>query len=64
MLTRYLTRFPQGTLVQEALAIGIEAGLARGDRPAAAQLAQQYLEGFPAGRFARLARKAIGSTGP
>jgi hypothetical protein len=64
LLARYLARFPQGTLVQEALAVAIEAGLARGDRVVAAQLAHQYLERFPAGRFTRLARKAADSTGP
>jgi hypothetical protein len=63
LLARYLNRFPQGVLVQEALAISIEAGQARGDRQAAAQLAGQYLERFPAGRFVRLARKAA-DTGP
>lgn len=63
LLARYLNRFPQGVLVQEALAISIEAGLARGDRTAAAQLAARYLELFPAGRFVRLARKAA-DTGP
>jgi hypothetical protein len=64
LLTRYLNHFPQGTLVQEALAIAIEAGLARGERQTAAQLAAQYLDRFPAGRFVRLARKAADSTGP
>jgi hypothetical protein len=64
LLARYLNRFPQGALVQEALAIAIEAGIARGDRQTAAQLATQYLERFPAGRFVRLARKAADGTGP
>jgi len=58
LLARYLDRFPQGVLAQEALAIAIEAGLARGDRRAAASLAEQYLTRFPAGRFVRLARGA------
>ncbi len=64
LLARYLSRYPQGVLVQEALALAIEAGLARGDHKAAAQLAKQYLDGFPAGRFARLARKALDGTSP
>jgi outer membrane protein assembly factor BamD (BamD/ComL family) len=64
LLARYLSQFPQGALVQEALAISIEAGLARGDRKAAAHLAEQYLGRFPTGRFVRLARKAAASTEP
>jgi hypothetical protein len=59
LLARYVERFPQGVLAQEALAIAIEADLARGDRQAAAALAEQYLRRFPAGRFIRLARRAM-----
>jgi len=58
LLARYLERFPQGVLAQEALAIAIEASLARDDRQATASLAEQYLNRFPAGRFVHLARKA------
>lgn len=61
---RYLERFPEGTLVEEALALAIEAGVARGDRQAAADLAQQYLRRFPAGRFTRLARQAADRARP
>lgn len=64
LLARYLNRFPQGVLVQEALAIAIEAAQARGDRQTAAQLATQYLERFPAGRFVHLARKTVANIGP
>jgi hypothetical protein len=64
LLGRYLQSFPQGVLVQEALAIAIEAGLARGDRQTAASLAEQYLSRFPKGRFVRLARKATGPQRP
>jgi hypothetical protein len=56
---RYLTRFPQGVLNQEALAIGIEAAVARHDAASATALANQYLGRFPAGRFAGLARKTV-----
>jgi hypothetical protein len=59
LLARYVERFPQGVLAEEALAIAIEADLARGDRQAAAALAEQYLKRFPAGRFIRLARKTM-----
>jgi hypothetical protein len=59
LLARYVERFPQGVLAQEALAIAIEADLARGDRQAAAALAEQYLKRFPAGRFSRFSRRAM-----
>jgi hypothetical protein len=64
LLARYLNRFPQGVLAQEALAIAIEAAQARGDRQTAAQLAARYLERFPAGRFVHLARKTVDNIGP
>jgi hypothetical protein len=63
-LARYLTRFPEGALVQEALAISIEAALVRGDHRAAAGLAEQYLKRFPAGRFVGFARKATDRPSP
>lgn len=64
LLARYLSRFPQGALVQEAMALSIEAELARGQNQAAAQLAGKYLDRFPAGRFVRVARKAAAQTAP
>lgn len=64
MFARYLSRFPQGVLVQEAMALGIEASLARGDGKLAGQLAAQYLQRFPTGRFVRQARRAVDGTGP
>ena len=64
LLARYLNRFPQGVLVQESLAIAIEAAQARADRQTALQLATQYLERFPAGRFVHLARKTVANIGP
>jgi TolA-binding protein len=57
---RYLERFPQGALVQEALALAIEASAAKGDGRSAAGLAEQYLARFPTGRFSRLAHKVVG----
>jgi hypothetical protein len=60
LLGRYLERFPQGALVQEALALAIEASVAKGNGRAAAALAEQYIERFPSGRFSRLAHKVDG----
>jgi hypothetical protein len=57
---RYLERFPEGALVQEALALAIEASVAKGDRRGAAGLAEQYLARFPSGRFSGLAHKVAG----
>jgi hypothetical protein len=53
----YLTRFPQGVLNEEALAIGIEAAVARHDAAVAKTLANQYLGRYSTGRFVSLARK-------
>ena len=64
LLQRYLTRFPQGVLAEEALAIGIEAAVARHDDRAAKALANQYLGRYPAGRFVGLARKTASATRP
>ena len=63
LLQTYLTRFPQGVLTEEALAIGIEAAVARQDAPSAKAMANQYLGRYPAGRFTALARKTA-STRP
>jgi hypothetical protein len=60
LIGRYLERFPNGVLRQEALAIAIEAAVVRGDGGAAAGAAAEYLKRFPSGRFAGLARKAAG----
>jgi len=60
LLDEYIRRFPQGVLAEEALAVGIEAAVARLDARAARLLAEQYLGRYPAGRFVGLARKASG----
>jgi hypothetical protein len=60
----YLTRFPEGVLTEEALAIGIEAAVARHDAAVATALAKQYLGRYPTGRFAGLARKTASATRP
>jgi hypothetical protein len=60
LLDDYLKRFPKGVLAEEALAVGIEAAVARLDTRAARLLAEQYLGHYPTGRFVGLARKASG----
>jgi hypothetical protein len=59
LLARYLSAHPRGAMREEALALAIEAADARGERAAAAQLAQAYQTEFPAGRFLIFARSHI-----
>jgi hypothetical protein len=53
----YLERHPSGELVEEALALAIEAAVQRNDGRAAS-LAARYLECFPTGRFRGAAERA------
>ena len=57
LLAEYLRRFPNGDLLEESLALAIEAKSARNDSGAAA-LANEYLERFPTGRFREVALQA------
>src|SRR5262249_27203642 len=57
LIDRYLARFPDGALVEEALALGIEAATARDD-VRAADYGARYLERFPSGRFRAAAERA------
>lgn len=63
LLADYLRRYPSGALAEEALALSIEAALARRDGSAAA-LGAEYLCRFPRGRFAELARRAAAAPEP
>jgi hypothetical protein len=58
LLSRYLERYPTGTLAEEALALSIEAAVAHGDVDAAG-LAARYLRLYPAGPFRPLARQTL-----
>ena len=62
-LDEYLERYPNGRLVEEALAIGIEADAAQahGGRQT---YATEYLRRFPSGRFTDLANSAIATGSP
>ncbi len=55
LLTRYMKRYPNGALHEEALALAIEA-TASCDPPRGLRLAAQYLDRYPNGRFAETAR--------
>lgn len=58
LLEYYLRRNPQGALAEEALALAIEAALARDDGSARA-FASDYLDRYPTGRYRVLARGAL-----
>ena len=50
LIDEYLHRYPRGDLIEESLALGVEAH-AQLDDGRAAPLAAQYLKRFPSGRF-------------
>ncbi len=54
--TQYLTEFSDGALAREALGRLMESSLAAGNQPAARAAARDYLERFPEGPHAPLAR--------
>jgi hypothetical protein len=58
LASRYLERQPAGALVDEALAISIEAAVEHRD-PDAPALARKYLAEFPRGAFRSLARRTL-----
>ncbi len=57
LLERYRNDNPDGVLAEEALALSIEAAVARKD-PDARRLARHYLAKYPKGRFTKAARQA------
>jgi hypothetical protein len=58
LLARYLERSPNGALAEEALALSLEAAVARSDGDAAT-LAARYLKLYPTGPFSALARQTL-----
>ncbi len=58
LLEQYRKRNPDGALGEEALALAIEAALAR-KSPQAMSLARQYLAEYPNGRFRQVALQAL-----
>jgi TolA-binding protein len=61
LLAEYRKKFPRGALAEEALALSIEAAVARGDARAA-KLARRYLDLYPQGHFVDKARRALGTS--
>jgi hypothetical protein len=57
LLAEYRSKYPDGDLYEEALALSIEAAVARGD-DGAQRLAAQYLKRYPNGRFRDQAERA------
>ena len=58
LLAGYLAAHPEGALAEEALALSIEAAVARHD-PAATDFAKRYLRAYPNGRFRQTADAAL-----
>jgi hypothetical protein len=58
LLAEYRSKYPDGDLYEEALALSIEAAVARGDDNAQ-RLAGQYLKRYPNGRFREQAERAL-----
>jgi len=58
LVEQYVRENPDGALVEEALALEIEASYTLGDHRATRAAAAAYLRRFPAGRFADLANRA------
>jgi hypothetical protein len=58
LLAQYLSTHPHGVLSEDALALSIEAALARHDPRSAADIARRYLGTFPTGRYRAFALQA------
>ncbi len=61
LLAEYHKKFPRGALSEEALALSLEAAVARGDARAE-KLARRYLELYPQGHFVDKAKRALGTS--
>jgi hypothetical protein len=58
LLAQYLATHPRGALVEEAVALSIEAAVARQD-PGASDFARRYLRDYPNGRFRQTAQAVL-----
>jgi hypothetical protein len=59
LLADYLRAHPRSVLSEDALALSIEAAVARHDPRSAADLGHRYLEQFPNGRYKSFASQAV-----
>jgi hypothetical protein len=64
LLTDYLRSEPTGVLVEDALALSVEAAVARTDREQTVAFAHQYVARFPSGRYSAFVRQAMRSATP
>jgi hypothetical protein len=58
LLAEYLTRYPNGALAEEAIALSIEAAAAN-HSPTAVTFAERYLSQYPNGRFRHTAEQVL-----
>jgi hypothetical protein len=57
-LRKYLQQYPTGALIEESMALAMEA-MAALDDGAAGQIGSDYLQRYPSGRFGALAKTAV-----
>jgi outer membrane protein assembly factor BamD (BamD/ComL family) len=58
LLAEHLRAHPRGVLAEDALALAIEAAIARHDTRAAGDLGRRYLTQYPNGRYRAFASRA------
>jgi outer membrane protein assembly factor BamD (BamD/ComL family) len=64
LLADYLRAHPRSVLSEDALALSIEAAVARHDARSAAELARRYMDQFPNGRYKAFASQTARSVLP
>jgi hypothetical protein len=64
LLSAYLRAYPGSVLSEDALALSIEAAVARHDPRSAAELERRYLARFPNGRYKSFASQTVRASQP
>jgi hypothetical protein len=64
LLADYLRTYPRSPMTEDALALSIEAAVARHDSRSATESVRQYLAEFPTGRYRIFASRAVPAVGP